>query len=61
MLRWSLSLADYDGVDQGVMPSHMGEPLYLSLGFKVIGEMHVPDDGVVEGFKQRVIRYVARQ
>lgn len=54
-------LADHDEVDQGVIPSHMGEPVYLSLGYEVIGEMTVPDDGEVKGFTQRVVLYRAKR
>jgi hypothetical protein len=61
MLRWSLRLCTQDTVDQGVIPSHVGEPVYLSLGFEVIGEMHVPDEGDTQGFTQRVAVYKARQ
>ncbi|KAJ4292764.1 Acetyltransferase [Kalmusia sp. IMI 367209] len=61
MLQWGLRLCDMDNVDQGVIPSHMGEPLYLSLGYKVIGEITIPDDGDVKGFDQRVILYKAKQ
>ena len=47
----------YHMVDQGVKPSQMDEPLYLSLGYKVIGDMQVLDDGKVKGFTQRVTEY----
>lgn len=60
MLEWGLHLSDMDGVDQGVIPSHMGEAVYLGLGYKVIGEIHVPSDGEVDGFSQRVLVYVAK-
>ena len=60
MLHWGLSLADQDKVDQGVIPAHMGEPVYLSLGYEVIGEMTVPDDGEVKGFSQRVVLYSSK-
>lgn len=60
MLQWSLQLCDQDGVNQGVIPSHMGEPVYVGLGYKVIGEMQVPDDGEVKGFAQRVVLYSAK-
>ncbi|GAP84018.2 putative acyl- N-acyltransferases [Rosellinia necatrix] len=60
MLRWGQRLCDQDGVDQGVIPSHMGEQVYLGLGYSVIGEMHVPDDGIAQGFTQRVVVYRAR-
>ncbi|UPK93728.1 hypothetical protein LCI18_004663 [Fusarium solani-melongenae] len=61
MLRWGLSLCNRDGVDQGVIPSHVGEPVYLWMGYQVVGEMEVPDDGDVEGFRQRVVVYKAAQ
>ena len=61
MLQWGLRLSDMDKVDQGVIPSHVGEPLYLGLGYKVIGEMHVPSDGEVDGFSQRVVKYKAKR
>ncbi|KAL2680347.1 hypothetical protein Neosp_007944 [[Neocosmospora] mangrovei] len=61
MLRWGLSLCNRDGVDQGVIPSHVGEPVYLYMGYKVVGEMEVPDDGDVEGFTQRVVVYESKQ
>jgi N-acetylglutamate synthase-like GNAT family acetyltransferase len=41
MLRLLQGLCDQDGVDQGVIPSHAGEPVYLSLGYERIGEMTV--------------------
>jgi hypothetical protein len=43
--------------NQGVMPSHMGEPMYLHNGYERVGEAKVPDDGDVKGFKQRVLVY----
>ncbi|RWA04290.1 hypothetical protein EKO27_g10813 [Xylaria grammica] len=61
MLRWGQRLCDQDGIDQGVIPSHMGEQVYLGLGYKVIGEMQVPDDGVAQGFTQRVAVYSAQK
>ena len=60
LLLWGLRLCDLDHVNQGVMPSHRGELLYTSLGYKAIGEIHVPDDGEVEGFSQRVVVYKAK-
>jgi hypothetical protein len=47
-------LSVLDAVDQGVLPSHMGEPVYLRLGYEIIGEIQVPDDGEVNGFCQRL-------
>ena len=61
MLEWGQRLSDKDVVDQGVMPSHMGEPLYLNMGYEVVGEIHIPDDGDVKGFSQRVMIYRARR
>ncbi|GAW24786.1 hypothetical protein ANO14919_143800 [Xylariales sp. No.14919] len=61
MLRWGQRLCDQDGIDQGVIPSHMGEQVYLGLGYKVIGEMQVPDDGGAQGFTQRVAVYSAQK
>ena len=60
MLQWGLRLCDMDKTNQGVMPAHRGEPLYLSLGYKIIGEIHVPSDGEVEGFSERVVVYEAK-
>jgi hypothetical protein len=57
MLLWFLQLSILDAVDTGVIPSHVGEPLYLSLGYEKIDEIRVPDDGKVEGFSQRVLLY----
>ena len=61
MLQWGLRLCDMDKIDQGVMPAHRGEPLYMELGYKVIGEIHVPDDGEVDGFSQRVVVHHAKR
>ncbi|KAI0399863.1 hypothetical protein F4802DRAFT_587731 [Xylaria palmicola] len=61
MLEWGLRLCDQDGIDQGVIPSHMGERVYLGLGYKVVGEMHVPDEGTAQGFTQRVAVYTANE
>jgi hypothetical protein len=61
MLHWGQLLAVQDKVDQGVIPSHMGEPVYLSLGYEIIGEMTVPADGEVKGFTQRVVLYKAKR
>jgi GNAT superfamily N-acetyltransferase len=61
MLRWSTCSCDQDGVDQGVIQSHVGEPVFLSMGFELVGEMRVPDVGDVRGFTQRVAVYKARQ
>ncbi|KAI0118821.1 hypothetical protein GGR51DRAFT_570572 [Nemania sp. FL0031] len=61
MLKWGQQLCDQDGIDQGVIPSHMGEPVYLGLGYRVIGKMHVPDDGNAKGFTQRVTVYSAQE
>ena len=60
MLQWGLRFCDMDGVYQGVIPSHKGEPLYLKHGYNVVGEIHVPDDSDVEGFSQRVVIYKAK-
>jgi len=57
MLKWFLKLSKDDKTDTGVIPSHMGEPIYLSLGYENIDEVRVPDDGDVEGFSQRVLLY----
>ena len=43
------------------MPSHMSEPLYVGLGYQVIGEIHIPNDGEVDGFSQRVVVYKAKR
>ena len=59
MLQWALCLSDMDKVDQGVIPSHMGEAVYLGLGYKTTGEIHIPSDGEVDGFSQRVLVYKA--
>ena len=59
MLQWGLRLCDKDTCNQGVMPSHLSEPLYVGLGYEVIGEMHIPNDGEVDGFSQRVVVYKA--
>lgn len=61
MVEWGQRLSDKDAVDQGVMPSHMGEPLYVSIGYEVIGENQIPDDGQVKGFSQRVLVYRAKR
>ena len=60
MLQWGLRLCDMDTINQGVMPSHMSEPLYVGLGYEVIGEIHIPNDGEVHGFSQRVVVYKAK-
>ena len=60
MLQWGLRMCDMDDVNQGVIPSHKGEPLYVGLGYKIIGEIHFPDDGEVPGFSQRVVLYKAK-
>ncbi|KAI1127105.1 hypothetical protein F5Y10DRAFT_243430 [Nemania abortiva] len=61
MLEWGQRLCDQDGIDQGVIPSHMGEQVYVGLGYVRIGEMHVPDDGEAQGFTQRVVVYTAQK
>lgn len=61
MLQWGMRLCDMDTVNQGVIPSHRGEPLYIKLDYKVIGEIHIPNDGEVEGFSQRVVVYKAKR
>lgn len=61
MLNWGLRLCDLDDVDQGVIPSHMGQRVYAGLGYRIIGEMTIPDDGDVKGFTQRVVLYTARR
>lgn len=60
MLRWGQKLCDADAVDQGVIPSHIGKPLYRELGYKVIAEIGIPDDGEVKGFSQEVVVYRAK-
>ena len=57
MLQWGQRLSVMDAVDRGVMPSHLGEPIYKALGYEFIGEVHIPNDGEVEGFSQRVLVY----
>lgn len=59
MLKWGLRLSKQDGVDTGVIPAHQGEPLYLSLGYKIIGEMEIPDHEGTKGFTQRVCIFAA--
>nr|POE54283.1 delta(24)-sterol reductase [Quercus suber] len=54
ILQWGLRLADEDALDQGVIPAHMAELVYLRQGYEVIGEMHIPDDGETKGFTQKV-------
>ena len=61
MLQWGLRLTVLDAGDQGMIPSHMGKPVYKGLGYEVIGEIHMPDDGEVEGFSQRVLVYRAQR
>ena len=61
ILQWGLRLCDMDTVDQGFMPSHVGEPLYVGLGYEVIGEIRVPNDGEVDGFSQRVAVHKAKR
>lgn len=61
MLQWGLRLCNIDAIDQGVMPSHMGEPVYVGLGYEVVGEMHIPNDGEIDGFSQRVVVYKAER
>jgi len=59
MLRWFQRLSVQDAVNTGVIPSHMGELVYLFLGYEKIDEIQVPDDGEVKGFSQRVLLYTA--
>ena len=44
-----------------MIPSHMGKPVYKGLGYELIGEIHMPDDGEVEGFSHRVLVYRAQR
>lgn len=60
MLQCGLRLCDMDTVNQSVIPSHVVGPLYVALGYEVIGEIHIPNDGEVDGFSQRVIVYKAK-
>jgi len=57
MLRWFQRFSVQDAVNTGVIPSHVGEPVYLGLGYERIDEIRVPDDGEVKGFSQRVLVY----
>ena len=57
LLKWGQCLSDMDGVDQGVVPSRMGEGVFVGMGYKVVGEIQIPGDGEVEGFEQRVLVY----
>ncbi|KUJ07815.1 uncharacterized protein LY89DRAFT_725553 [Mollisia scopiformis] len=59
MLQWFLVLSRHDKIDAGVIPSHMGELLYLALGYEKIDEVPVPDDGDTQGFSQRVLLFHA--
>ncbi|KAI0107866.1 acyl-CoA N-acyltransferase [Nemania sp. FL0031] len=61
MLKWGQRLCDQDGIDQGVIPSKMSEPVYASLGYKTIGEMNIPGDSEVQGFTQKVTMYSAQK
>lgn len=60
MLERGQCLLDKDSVNQGVMPSHMGELLYVGMGNEIISETQIPDDGEVKGFSQRVVVYRAK-
>jgi GNAT superfamily N-acetyltransferase len=60
LLRWGLCMAELDGVNQGVIPSHMGEPVYRGLGYEFVGEIDVPGDDETEGFSLRVMSYRAQ-
>jgi hypothetical protein len=59
MLQCFLALSREDRVDTGVVPSHAGEPFYLSLGYEEIDQVRVPDDGDTRAFSQRVLLYRA--
>lgn len=59
MLQWGLDMMDVDGASQGVIASHMGEPVYKRLGFQVVGEITVDGDDEADGFSLRVLRYQA--
>lgn len=50
-----MELCEGVGMAQGVIASHMGQPMYARFGFEVVGEMHVPDDAEAEGFTQSVM------
>lgn len=61
LLQWGLRLCDMDAISQGVMPSHMAEPVYVGFGYEVVGEIRIPNDGEVDGFSQRVVVYKAER
>ncbi|KAJ8129180.1 hypothetical protein O1611_g4452 [Lasiodiplodia mahajangana] len=44
LVKWGMSMADLDHVDQGVVAAKMGEQLYLKLGYTKLAEVHVCDD-----------------
>ncbi|KAH7318671.1 hypothetical protein B0I35DRAFT_432674 [Stachybotrys elegans] len=44
LVRWGKSLADLDGMDQGVVAADMGEKLYMPLGYQKLDEVRVEDN-----------------
>jgi hypothetical protein len=44
LVKWGMTLADLDQVDQGVVAAKMGELLYLRLNYSKLAEVHVRDD-----------------
>lgn len=61
MLQLGQRLSVMDGVDQGVITSHMGQAVYVGMGYEIIGEITIPGDGEVDGFSQRVLVYRAKR
>lgn len=58
LVRWSLALADADGIKQGVSATPMGVKLYERLGYKPVDECVVPgDEDDAEGCKTVMCRY----
>lgn len=43
LVKWGKSLADLDGMEQGVVATDIGEKLYTSLGYHKLDEVRVED------------------
>ena len=50
-----------DGVGQGVLPSHMGEKLFLKLGYKPIDTLFVEGDEEAKSFHITVAIYTPKK
>ncbi|KAM5355125.1 hypothetical protein ACJ41O_001771 [Fusarium nematophilum] len=58
LAQWGIDLAKLDKVRQGLMAAKMDKPLYSSLGFENLEDLHIDGDDIMpQGVDVSVMRY----